>query len=174
MKVVIINGAPRSGKDTFVNLCKEKLGSFCYNFSTVDFVKEIAKQCGWDGEKTPNNRKFLSDLKDLLTDWNDVPYRNMTQELAKIYLMAEQYNLDHDKFVVFIHCREPEEIARFVKDYNATSLIIRRPEVEDAIQSNHADRRVFDYDYKVTIFNDDTIDRLKLSADFFLENLLKS
>ena len=48
------------------------------------------------------------------------------------------------------------------------------PEVEDAIQSNHADRKVFDYDYKVTIFNDNTIDHLKLAADFFLENLLKS
>ena len=63
MEIIVINGYPESGKDTFVNLCKNIVGeSFVKNISTVDFVKEVAMLCGWDGTKTPKNRKFLSDL----------------------------------------------------------------------------------------------------------------
>ena len=174
MKIVIVNGAPRSGKDTFVGLCLDKLGKFGFAFSTVDVVKEVAEHCGWNGEKTPKHRKFLSDLKDLLAEWNDVPYQSIRRDIARVRLLAEQYNVDHEKFVVFIHCREPEEIARFVKEYNATTVIIRRPQVESETQSNHADKGVFDYEYDVTIYNDNTIDHLKFAVDFFLDKLLKS
>ena len=51
------------------------------NVSTVDKVKEIAAECGWDGVKSPKNRKFLSDLKDLLTEWGDVPYKDIERKL---------------------------------------------------------------------------------------------
>ena len=60
------------------------------NFSTVDKIKEIARDFGWDGEKTPKARKFLSDLKDVFTDWNDLPVRDVKSRLAslrKIYLV---------------------------------------------------------------------------------------
>ena len=78
MNLYIINGAAASGKSTFCSLVKEKLGEgHCYEISTVDLVKEVAKVAGWNGEKTAKNRKFLSDLKDLLTQWDDVPVRNV-------------------------------------------------------------------------------------------------
>ena len=84
VNVVIVNGFPRSGKDTFVNFCKEKLGAFGVSVSTVDFVKYLAAQSGWDGSKTPENRKFLSDLKDLLTEWNDVPWKKVEEVFETI------------------------------------------------------------------------------------------
>ena len=69
MKVIIINGKAEVGKDTLVTMCKDLLGANrILNISTVDFVKEVANFCGWDGTKTPENRKFLSDLKDLVGD----------------------------------------------------------------------------------------------------------
>ena len=173
MKIVIINGAPRSGKDTFVGFCLDELKEYGHAFSTVDFVKDIARECGWNGEKTPKDRKFLSDLKDLLAEWNDVPYQMIRREIAKIRLLAEQYNIDHDKFVIFIHCREPKEIQRFVKEYDATTVIIRRGAVENNEQSNHADSEVFNFNYDVTIHNENSLDHLKLAAKVFLENLLK-
>ena len=76
VKVVIINGMPMSGKTTFEELCQKICDPFakesgfeednilCVDIcSTVDFVKIVAKQCGWDGTKDLKNRKFLSDLK---------------------------------------------------------------------------------------------------------------
>lgn len=168
MKIVIINGAPRSGKDTFVGFCLDELKEYGHAFSTVDFVKDVAKYCGWNGEKTLKDRKFLSDLKDLLTEWNDVPYQMIRSEIAKIYLIAEQYGVDHNKFVIFIHCREPEEIQRFVDEYNAVTVLLRRPDVEGNEQSNHADMKVFEYNYDYEIINDKGFDELRDAAKAFL------
>ena len=80
MQVIIINGMPRAGKDQFVSFCQKHL-LWCGNFSTVDFVKEVAAMCGWDGTKTPLNRAFLSNLKDLLTDWGDVPFKKVERAM---------------------------------------------------------------------------------------------
>ena len=43
--------------------------------STITYVKDIAKTIGWDGGKSPADRRFLSDLKDALTRWKDLPYQ---------------------------------------------------------------------------------------------------
>lgn len=58
LKTVIINGTGGSGKDTFVELCKEYVEKmdnyYIYNRSSVDKIKEAAVIVGWDGSK---NRK---------------------------------------------------------------------------------------------------------------------
>ena len=71
IKVVVINGMPGCGKTTFEEMCSEYVnnqppGFFEYGkftfvriLSTVDFVKSIAKECGWDGSKTLKNRKLF-------------------------------------------------------------------------------------------------------------------
>lgn len=83
MEIIVINGFPGAGKDEFVNCCKKLIGEpYVRNISTVDFVKYIAAECGWDGTKTPENRAFLSDLKDLLTKWNDVPFKKVEKALC--------------------------------------------------------------------------------------------
>jgi len=49
MKVLIINGSARSGKDQFVKLFKNIYSYKCINWSTIDKVKKIAKKhFGWD------------------------------------------------------------------------------------------------------------------------------
>ena len=62
--IFIINGSGGVGKDTFVGLVSTQLNDMLkkfhtvINFSSVDKVKEIAKEIGWDGKKTEKNRKF--------------------------------------------------------------------------------------------------------------------
>ena len=82
MKIIVINGVPRSGKDQFVSFCQNQT-YWCKNISTVDFVKAVAQYCGWDGTKTPENRAFLAALKDLLTKWNDVPYKHIEESIER-------------------------------------------------------------------------------------------
>lgn len=169
MKIIVINGAPCSGKDTFAWLCQKHL-TWCSNFSTVDFVKEVAHKCGWNGTKTPENRKFLSDLKDLLTEWGDIPYKKVFVEVQRAGYDATRFGIDSDEVVCFIHCRESQEIQKFVDRLGAKTLLIRRPEVESNEQSNHADAKVFDYNYDYTIVNDGTLAELEHKAvDFLLE-----
>lgn len=168
-KIVIVNGRERSGKDTFVNFCLEELKGFGKNISTVDFVKKVAIFCGWDGTKSPKNRKFLSDLKDLLTEWNEVPYNKITEEINIFNIMLESYDMDPDRGVIFIMCREPEEIQKFVDRLGATTVCIRRKEAENLEASNHADAEVLNYEYDYYIDNNYTLEDLRKAAINFLK-----
>lgn len=175
--VIVINGMPTSGKSTFVELCKRiKDKVYVDEYSTVDFVKEIARKCGWDEQKTPKNRKFLSDLKDLLTEWKDVPFQKSVERIREIYDFAwALYRFNPEDVFIFIHCREPHEIQRFKDAFGdyCTTLLIRRPTVETDNQSNHADGQVFDYKYEHTIVNDGSLEELEEKAQEFIQSLRK-
>ena len=163
MIVVCINGAPGAGKDEFVKQC-QKINPLVINISTVDFIKKIARECGWDGTKTPENRKFLSDLKFLLADWNDVPYKKVIEGLKVIKANSENA-------IVFIHVREPAEIFRFATEVGALTLIVRRKSAEDKVASNIADRDVLNYDYDYIVDNNGSIEALADQASMFLETI---
>ena len=70
MKIAIVNGTHDAGKSSF-ELMVQKIAAARNKkveiLSTINYVKEKAKIFGWDGGKTPQDRKFLSDLKDALT-----------------------------------------------------------------------------------------------------------
>lgn len=160
----------RSGKDAFVHFCQKHL-TWCGNFSTVDFVKWVAAECGWDGTKTLRNRAFLSGLKDLLTQWDDVPFKKVVREMALYESNAKSYDFSSEDVLCFVHCREPQEIQKFVDKLGAKTLLIRRPSVENCVQSNHADVGVFDYRYDYTITNDGTPEELEQKAINFMKKL---
>lgn len=167
--IVIINGRPGAGKDEFVKQCGLLMPHRVANISTVDFVKEVAKKCGWDGTKTPESRKFLSDLKALLTSWNEVPLQKTTEAVLSFSVeMAEQGYADKD-YVIFIHCREPAEIDKLKARFPAaTTLLIERPSLRDAQESNQSDSDVSNYHYDVVVVNSTTIEALAHSAEFYL------
>lgn len=176
MKIVIINGKAGCGKDTFVTMCRDILGiTKILNVSTVDYVKEVAEYCGWDGTKTPENRKFLSDLKDVLTQWDDVPLKKVCQEITTwqhLWIASGEY----DKAVVFIHCREPKEIKKLCKELsicNPITLLIRRGAAESVEQMNHADNEVLNYEYDYTIPNNGSLSELRARAEEFLRGCLE-
>ena len=176
--VFIVNGRERVGKDSFCQfvqkIMEEEVGpQSCSITSTVDLVKEIARECGWDGLKTPKNRKFLSDLKDLLTEWDDVPYKDIANYIEGAKLFWSQYHYPEDKTIVFVMCREPKEIQKFVDRMGAKTLMVRRPEVENAHPSNHADAEVFNFEYDIYIENHGTVGYLEELAKKFVESFLK-
>ena len=175
MKIVIINGKAGTGKDTFVLMCRDILGTNkILNTSTIDFVKEVAEYCGWDGTKTPENRKFLSDLKDVLTQWNDIPLKKVCQDVRtwqNLWIASGNY----DKAVVFIHCREPKEIQKLrdeLNTYDPITLLIRRDSAESVEQVNHADNEVLNYEYDCAIPNNGSLSELRARAEMFLREYL--
>lgn len=170
INVIVVNGYPHSGKDTFINFCKNKLGTFGVSVSTVDFVKYLAAQCGWDGSKTPENRKFLSDLKDLLTEWDNVPWKKVEEVFNSIKVECFQYGLKDSNFFLFVHSREPQEIERFKEEYGAITVLVDRHEVEGE-QSNHSDNDVMNYTYDYIIDNNGTLEELEAKALVFIESV---
>lgn len=170
MKIVVINGFPGAGKDEFCELCAKHM-TWCNSASTVDFVKEIAGKCGWNGKKDSKSREFLSNLKDVLTAYNDLPYKKV-EAAARVFADdVEYYGFDPDNAVFFIHCREPQEIDKIVERMGAITLYIQRDIAEQALQSNHADADVAKYTYDYKIYNNGTLEELEQEAVKFLHNI---
>lgn len=158
-QVFIINGSGGCGKDTFVSLVADI--SYTMNFSSVDKVKEIARSIGWNGGKTEWDRKFLSDLKLLCTKYNDMPLNSMKEKYEEF--------LDSHASFLFLHIREPEEIKKAKRIFNAKTILIKRDSVKHIV-SNMADARVFNYDYDIVINNDDSIEKLRDKAYYLVKD----
>lgn len=169
--VYIINGYPHSGKTYFARQVIDCMGEENAKlFSSVDTVKEIAYVAGWNGDKTPENRKFLSDLKKILVEWRDLPFQEACEKIKKIEYQWKVLNKDLNKCAIFIMCREPEEIERFVEAFGAKTILIRSKE-SDKI-SNSSDANVENYIYDFEIFNPMTEDIFFAIDDFIKsENL---
>lgn len=172
MRIFIVNGPPGSGKTTFEEYASQiyrECGYITVVYSSIDFVKELALECGWDGTKTPRNRKFLSDLKKLLTDWNDVPLRKIMDRLDQFQYTLLQYECDPTEGVAFIDIREPEEIKKACKVLNAKSILVTRGDIDAAaMNSNESDENVYDYDYDYIIDNNGNLDDLYAAAQEFI------
>jgi hypothetical protein len=177
VKVIAINGKPGSGKTTFEFMCKQYVYELTdgFNerleveiFSSITFVKRIALMCGWDGTKTLKNRKFLSDLKDILTDWNDVPFNKIVEKIKTLEAHPTIKN-----FVLFVDCREPKELAKLRDELGAVTLLIRRKDDENVETSNHADEDVFEFEYDCEITNDAGLEELKKDACDFMNLILE-
>ncbi len=166
-QIFVINGEPGCGKDTFVTLCKDIVESaakdtgIVWNYSMVDKIKEIAKECGWNGEKTLRSRKFLSDLKDLCDD-----FCGTSRESVKAKI--KEFNEDSNSRLLFIHAREPEDIIWLEEQFHAKSILVKRDNYRTETL-NHADANVYEYDYDYVVKNPGTsLDDYILEADEFL------
>lgn len=171
MKIIVINGQGGAGKDTFIDFCRKdgNMDIFVQNYSTVDFVKMIAHECGWKGEKSQKARKFLSDLKDAMTEYNNLPYYSVIDQIEHMLFDYRSYDIDTHDLVIFIHSREPKDINRWVKELGAKTLLIHRS--SEGIFDNHADRDVYTIDYDYTIVNNGTLEELKEKAIDFINSV---
>lgn len=174
MKVIAINGYPQSGKSTFVEFIK-KWNKPTLELSMVDLTKKVAKAAGWAGEKEPADRRFLAHLKDLLEEWRDRPYQYVYNQItgtAKHYKEDFVDDYFYDNFIVFVHAREAKDIDRLKEDFGAKALLIKRDEVDENEQSNHADKAIDDYEYDYTITNNEGLEQLEDKARVFISLIL--
>ena len=164
-KIYITNGVGTSGKDTFVKFL-DKYIPVC-KYSIVDLVKQAAEVLGWDkNSKTEKDRKFLSDLVDLSTEYNDMPFRDVSS------LVFDYQNNFLESDVLLIDMRDPKDIERAVKLFNAETILIRNPNAK-TITTNHADRDVENYEYDYIIENNGTLEQLEKVAKIFAEDVIQ-
>lgn len=140
---VVINGRGGVGKDTLCDFAAEAYR--VRNVSSITPIKEIARTHGWNGEKDLRSRKFLSDLKRVFTEYNDLPTTYLLDE-QKAFLESA------DEQILFVHIREGEQIASFVSKAAAPciTLLVRRE--DKALAQNYGntsddDVENYPYDY---------------------------
>lgn len=165
-KIFILNGTGTVGKGEFAKAVGKHITSFKY--SSIDLVKDMLKVAGVEEEpKTEEKRLLCSDLKDRLTQYDDIPFKDVAS------VVADFKNDLIDTDVLFIDIREPDEIARAVETFGAETILIRNPNVEK-IETNHADRDVESYEYDYIIENDGTLEQLERVAKLFVCDLICS
>lgn len=168
-QIFVINGSGGVGKDTFVKLVSDELNDIMkrfhtvVNFSSIDRVKEIARYIGWNGEKTEKDRKFLSDLKSLSSNYCDMPFKSMKNKVS-------EFLENKENIILFLHIREPYEIARAVEEFKAKTILIVRDSVNQ-ITSNISDKNVFNYNYDYIIYNNKNLLDLRIEAKNLLHKI---
>ena len=167
-KVIIVNGYPRSGKDTFVEFLTDLSVVDVIEHSTISFSKYIAELMGWNGIKTIHSREMLSELKAFGNKWFDKSFKDMTSLI--------QYHHNQDTIIVF-HIREPKEILRVVewcerRRVEVTTVFVDGVRSEKD-QSNESDLNVESYKYDLCLYNNGTLEEYKHSIKHLLSELYK-
>lgn len=185
-KVVIINGKPQSGKDTFCKYaqgyCDDDESANTLIISSVDPLKEMLTQLGWDGTKTDKIRDMLMDMKQLWVQNQDGPTMFLFNNILEFHKACTG-----EDNIVFVHIREPEEIKKLVNaltgfesmGIDVISLLVIRKGGEDTPNQPVETRRSDDealinsYEYDVTINNDEDLIKLQELAAEFVDKLLE-
>ena len=163
-KIYITNGMARCGKDTFAKFLNDIVPTLKY--SSIDKVKDIAKLCGWDGGKTEKDRKFLSDLKLLTTEYSNMAFEAIKSKVNE-FLEDSQY------VVMLIDIREPAEIEKAKTAFGAKTILIENKNVK-TISSNMADANVFNYTYDYTVKNNGTLDDFRENVEEFVSTVIQN
>ena len=161
----VINGKGGSGKDTICDILGKHFE--VHNISTITPIKEIAsKYGGWDGGKSDKDRKFLSDLKQIFTDYNDLPNNYAVNEYKK-------FMSNPIEEVFFVHIREPENIEKFVRsvDGNCLTLLVRGGKSQE-VYGNTSDDNVENYPYDYIYNNTKSLDELESDLLKFFEKII--
>lgn len=185
-KVVIINGKPQSGKDTFCKYaqgyCDDDESANTLIISSVDPLKEMLTQLGWDGTKTDKIRDMLMNMKQLWVQNQDGPTMFLFNNILEFHKACTG-----EDNIVFVHIREPEEIKKLVNaltgfesmGIDVISLLVIRKGGEDTPNQPAETRRSDDealinsYEYDVTINNDEDLIKLQELAAEFVDKLLE-
>ena len=85
-----------------------------------------------------------------------MPYKQVMSSID-YWLAARSVRMTHNlgadymwkapRGFIFIHCREPEEIKKFVERNDAITVFVKRPGNNQEIYNNHADANVEKYLY---------------------------
>lgn len=177
--IIIINGAPRAGKDTTISLMRRtivKEWSAVWNFSaysTIDPVKEAFKMLGWNGEKDNKTRDMLASMKQWWIENSNGP-------IKFCYETINRKCQNNDFNIIVFQIREPDEIDKLIKlidmlklvyDIDYHTLYITNS-AEDVFYSNAADRCTANYSYDNKITNNGTIDELESKVKTYISYII--
>ena len=162
---IVINGKGGAGKDTICNIVSKHFPSL--NISSIAPIKELAIQCGWNGEKDLKSRQFLSELKRLLIEFNDLPTNYLLS-------MHQKFLSDKNLKILFVHIRESDQIEAFLKKIKGckTTLLIKKKGLP--VYSNNSDDKVEDFSYNYIYVNDKSQEELEADFMLFFHTLLES
>ena len=169
MRIFCINGQRGAGKTTFENYCFALNPLYVKIYSSIDKVKQIAKDCGWKGEKEDKDRIFLANLKQLLINYNDLPFNDVMNYIERMKRWVNSRDLDSNNLVFFIDVRESSEIQKFVERCGAETILVQRYDNIETLSIGDNTKDILNYNYNYIIYNDGTLEDLQQKAREFMK-----
>ena len=166
IKTILINGFPKSGKDTFIELCQENTTTRVHNFSTIDPLKNVLLSLGWDGTKSDEVRNFLFEFKERIEHMFQTSQKYIEKQLQWVKLIDSTSDRDQ---IVFIHCREPWQLTEFkkvFKSYNVSTLLVVRSDMNSSLLEDYV---IAKYSYDKVINNFGTLEDLNEEAKKYMD-----
>jgi hypothetical protein len=173
MKILLISGSARHGKDTFATFLKEYLDSNGFKTQHVHFSDELKKQaleCGWSGLKDEAGRKFLQEFGE---------ERNAVDKYYWSKMLHNQIESDSD-YIIVADARHRHEINYFnvYTEYDITTIRIERYNLDGSFFENdltpeqrahisEIDLKGFAFDFLFKIPSDDKKEFSKFYATWF-------
>jgi dephospho-CoA kinase len=168
--VIVINGKPEAGKDTFCDLIINHYKA--RKISAITPILKAASGLGWDGVKDNKSRKFLSDLKKACIDFNNLPNNYLLQNYDEFLNSSDE--------ILFVHIRESDQIQMFLdcikakgQTAYATLLIKKDNDRKLKFFGNDSDDYVDNFVYDYYFDNDGSIEQSEKKFLEFFEMILK-
>lgn len=176
MKVILISGKARAGKDTSANIMKDILESFDKRVLITHFADLLKYICrsylNWDGKKDEGGRSLLQYIG------TDVIRKKSPDFWVDFIIQILGFFEDMWDFVIIPDCRFPNEASKIKESgFNAVCIRIDRaenPETLTAEQQNHiSELSVDDIKPDFYIQNDGSVgDLVAKINEFIKENIL--
>jgi hypothetical protein len=171
--VIIVNGLPRSGKDTAIELMQHlmfpKIAARSY--SSIDPVRNVLADWGVDlSAKTEEDRKLMSTIGDALEE-----HSNFKTEESFKKVLSFQEGAGLRDLVVFIQIREPDLIDKLKRRLEDVDIPVTRLKIQSSrglkLTSNPADAGIDEMVYDRLIQNDSDLDDLKRDCKGMLKSI---
>ena len=180
--VFIVNGFPRSGKDTFVNAAKkqwEAMGGTAVSYSSIDPIFNILANSKLIDPANRHNlsnneRCALAEVGDIL----EKRFKFKTDSALKF--IADSYAAAQKHLAIFMFVREPAVIKvlsniinEYSPDITVTSILVgRKNSIKDI--ENSSDQQVLFHNYSFVIANNDSLEDFMTRTRLFITSVYVS
>ncbi len=175
MKLILISGKARSGKDTFASFLKEQLTAKNYkvcNLGYGDYIKYyIKKYFGWDGNDETKPRDLMNEIgTKIIREQIDKEF-HVKRILDDIKILSYYFDI-----AIISDVREPIEIEIPKRELSdCITIKITRPNYQSPLtkeqQKAYTETALDNYNnYDFEISNDSTLEDLEAKAKNFVEN----
>lgn len=180
VNVLILNGPAESGKGEVAKCIAETLDFKIENYSSIDYVKEVAKEnFGWDCVKDTPGRNLLSAIKQSMVEYNNLPTKKIITKIEECFI----FEID----LLICDIREPSEIQKLVdycEENNLQCTTCRVHNTKAELNASKSDLSVSGdkiygkFDYSCHIYNNGSLSELndkvkKIFGDLYIHQILK-
>ena len=173
MRVILISGSARFGKDSTAFMMKELLEKQKKKVLIIhyaDNLKLFAKNYfGWSGQKDQKGRELLQWLG---TDVVRKNYEDTWVDMIVALLKGIETLYD---YVIVPDVRFPNEIDKMCDNFNCITVRVIRPDFDNGLtdeQKNHpSETALKDYPMEYELINDGDLKKLLETTRTFLKNI---